>query len=146
MDDRTAMLLLQALGIIFILMGIMGMTGIYKRWYWSGPTRAYGYVPFGILAILVSFEKPIKTFLGSNFWILIVLYALLLGLGLFVFAKPPKFIKPAWIRRIETEPKRVYQAMVEEVTAKQDWRKKVATQEALESWIKEIQKKQRLHK
>ncbi len=122
------------------------MTGVYKRWYWSGSTRAYGYVPFGVLAILVSFEKPIKETLGSNFWILIVCYTLLLGLGFFLFAKPPKFIKPVWILRVEKEPKRVYEAMAKEVKGKADWRKKVETPEALEAWIKEIHKKQRYQK
>lgn len=146
MDDRTSTLLLQAIGIVFIILGILGMIGFYKRWYWSGSTRAYGYVPFGLLAILVSFEKPIKEFLGSNFWILIVGYTLLLGLGFFVFARPPKFLKPAWIQRIEEEPKRVYEAMAKEVKGKADWRKKVETPEALEAWIKEIHKKQRYQK
>ena len=122
------------------------MTGVYKRWYWAGSTRAYGYVPFGALAILVSFEKPLKASLGSNFWILIVGYTLLLGLGFFLFAKPPNFIKPAWILRIEQEPKRVYEAMAKEVKGKADWRKKAETPAALEAWIKEIHKKQRYQK
>ena len=146
MDERTTTLVLQALGIVFIILGVSGMTGVYKRWYWAGSTRAYGYVPFGLLAILVSFEKSLKGTLGSYFWILIVSYTLLLGLGFFLFAKPPKFIKPAWILRIEKEPKRIYEAMAKEVKGKADWRKKVETPEALEAWIKEINKKQRYQK
>ena len=146
MDDRTTTLLLQALGVLFFAMGVMGMLGVYKRWYWSSPTRAYGYAPFGLLFILVSLEKQLRELLGANFWMLIAAYVLILGLGLWGFIKPLDAFKPAWIKRIEAEPKRVYEAMASEAKGSQDWKAKVATPEALEDWIKEIQKKQRFQK
>lgn len=141
MDIKTTPSIMQTLGVIFIILGITGMTGIYKKWYWTGPNRIYGYLPFGLLLILASIEDQIKTWLGENSWVLLVAYFLILGFGMWGFIKPLKCFKPAWIKRIEQEPKFVFEDMAISAKKSQEWRAKVSSVETLNIWIKEIHKK-----
>ncbi len=141
MDSTTTTSIMQTLGAIFILLGIAGMTGIYKKWYWTGPNKIYGYVPFGLLLILASLEDQLKVWLGGSNWALLSVYSVMLGFGMWGFIKPLKIFKPAWIRRIEQEPKFVFEDMAVSAKKSQEWRAKVSSIEYLNVWIKEIHKK-----
>jgi hypothetical protein len=136
MSGFSLTLLLQLFGALFIVMGVAGHLGLYKAWYWNSPSRIYGYVPFGLIFIASSFEAQIRAQLGQLGWLMIALYVVLFGLGLWGFIKPPTFLKPGWIRLIETQPRYVYEVMAQDVKSGINWRERVATPEALAEWIK----------
>jgi hypothetical protein len=131
-------LILQLFGAFFILMGVAGLLSFYKNWYWQSRQSIYGYIPFGLIFVVSSFETQIRQQLGANGWLVIVIYVLLFALGVWGFVRPPQFIKPGWIRLIETQPQNVYDAMVKEVKAGVNWHQKVESPEALAEWIRTI--------
>ena len=136
MSGFSLPILLQLFGALFIVMGLAGHLGLYKAWYWNSPTRIYGYIPFGLIFIVSSFEAEIRTQLGQLGWLVIAIYVILFGLGIWGFVKPPLFLKPGWIRLIETQPKYVYDVMKQDVKSGINWRARVASPEALAEWIK----------
>lgn len=141
MSGLSFTLMLQLFGALFILMGLAGHLGLYKAWYWNSPNRIYGYVPIGVVFIVSSLEADLRAKLGQLDWMVVGLYVILFGLALWWFIKPPKFIKPGWIRLIEAASKRDYQVMVQDVKAGMDWHKRVATPEVLAEWIKEAHRR-----
>jgi len=131
-------LIMQIFGAFFIAMGVAGLLSIYKNWYWQSRQSIYGYIPFGLIFIVSSFETQIRQQLGPNGWLVIVIYSILFAIGVWGFARPPQFIRPGWIRQIEAQPKNVYDTMVKEVKAGVNWRQNVASPEALAEWIRTI--------
>jgi hypothetical protein len=135
-------LVLRFLGVFSIVVGLVGLSGKWKRWYWrSQRNTVYGYPLLGFACILGSFEKEVQAALGGREWLVIVIYAILLGGALLVSYFPPKFLKPRWVKRVEQEPHWVYEKMVKEVMSDQPWGQKAKNMAALEKWIKEIKKK-----
>jgi hypothetical protein len=131
-------LILQLFGAFFIVMGVAGLLSFYKSWYWHSQQSVYGYIPFGLIFLVSSFEAQIRQQLGTYGWSVIVIYVILFAIGSWGFVRPPKFIKPGWIQLIETQPKNVYDTMVKEVKAGANWQKKVESPEALAEWIRTI--------
>jgi hypothetical protein len=72
--------------------------------------------------------------------ILIFIYTVLFGLGMWGFIRPPRFLKPRWVQVIESQPVSVYQGMRKQVKAGENWRRRVSTPEELDAWIKEIRR------
>jgi hypothetical protein len=142
MNNISTEMVLQVLGVVFIGLGIAGLVGRWKNWYWRSPRSIYGYIPFGLMFILASMEKPIRAQLANATWILIGAYVVLFALGLWGFIRPPSFLQPQWLRPIEAQPRSVYLEMATQVKAGLDWRARVADPQALEKWIKEVRRKQ----
>lgn len=133
---------LRVVGLFSIVVGLLGLTGVWKRWYWrSQRNTVYGYPLLGLACMLGSFEDTIQQMVGGREWLVIVFYIILLGGTVLISYSPPKFLKPRWIKRIEKEPHWVYEKMVKEVMADKPWRYKAKNMTELEKWIKEIRKK-----
>ena len=47
------------LGLFFLGLGLAGILGPYKRWYWKSKRMVYAYAPVGILFFLSALEKSI---------------------------------------------------------------------------------------
>jgi len=135
-------LVLRLLGVFSILIGIAGMSGLWKRWYFrSQRNTVYGYPLLGVTCILGSLEKEVQNALGGREWLVIMVYAILLGGALLISYSPPKILKPRFVKRIEQEPHWVYEKMVKEVMSDKPWGQNAKNKQALEKWIKEIKKK-----
>ncbi|HAF61349.1 MAG TPA: hypothetical protein DCK95_03370 [Anaerolineaceae bacterium] len=135
-------LVLRFLGVFSIIIGIVGMSGLWKRWYFrSQRNTVYGYPLLGVTCILGSFEKEVQAALGGREWLVVVIYAILLGGALLISYSPPQVLKPRFVKRIEQEPHWVYEKMVKEVMSDKPWGQNAKNRTALEKWIKEIKKK-----
>jgi hypothetical protein len=97
-------LLLQAFGFIFIGIGVVARLGMWKQWYWRSKTSVYGYIPLGLIFLLVSYHDLAQERLGLNFWIYQAGYAVPILLAVWWVARTPAFVKPNWVRWIEAYP------------------------------------------
>lgn len=137
--DTRIILVLMGGG--FLVGGILGISGIWKRWYWRSPRMIYAYMPIGIMFFLAALEQSVDLVQESTKRIIYASYFVLLGIAVWWLITPPAFIRPAWIRRIEEEPKWVYRAMVAAIKDGEDWSTKVATLEVLSKWIQSIKQR-----
>jgi hypothetical protein len=140
MNNLDANWLLRLMGVFFILAGLAGITGRWKGWYWRSQKTAYGYIPLGALFVMTSFELQMLQWVGKATWVIWAIYALIFAIGMWAFIRPPKFLKPEWIRTIEAQPPWIYKAMASQVKAGKDWRQRVENPQAIEDWIKEIKR------
>jgi len=79
-----------------------------------------------------------KARLGASFWMFQSLFGVLILLGVWWSLRPPAFIKPAWVRWVETHPKDVRQAMERAATDDPTWEQHVTSQEAVEAWARAL--------
>lgn len=134
-------IVLRVLGVISIIIGLAGLLGFWKRWYWrSQRSTVYGYPLLGIICFIVSFEDYILQNLLPKEWILISIYLVLFGIVVWISYSPPEFLKPKFVKRIEQEPQEVYERMARHVMEDKPWREKAKNLEALEKWIKEVKR------
>ena len=103
-------LFFAALGVFFITASVFGITGKWKRWYWTSRKSVYLYLPIGVLFLLATLGFWVKAGILST--VLQGAEIVLLGIAIWWVTSPPGFLKPAWIRTIEAHPKSVYDAMV----------------------------------
>ena len=144
-------LLIQALGACFVAVGLAARLGLWKNWYWHSRGLIYSYVPLGLVFILYSFNDLAAERLGSSYvyqWLsyYVLLYqgliVLLIIVGIWWSGRPPGFVKPTWVRWVEGYPKKVYKALARAVEeGEEDWESHVASQEALEAWVKALRGK-----
>ncbi len=131
--------LLAVFGAFFIFAAVLGMSGRWKRWYWTSRRLVYLYLPIGILFLAAAVGTFIKDATAST--ALQVVEFALLGVAIWWVARPPEVIKPAWIRTIETHPKSVYEAMAAAVKKGEDWHPLVENPESLNKWIRSVEKR-----
>jgi hypothetical protein len=131
-------LILIILGLFFVGAGVAGLTGRWKRWYWTSKRMVYAYIPFGLLFFLAAAGTNIADQTLAN--VLRGVEFAVLAVAFWWIIRPPKAMRPAWIRMIEDYPPRVYEAMAAEVKGGKEWRSKVESIEALEKWIRSIEK------
>ncbi len=136
MSSFTTQLLTQAFGLVFVGLGIVARLGIWKKWYWQSRVGAYAYIPLGCLFLFYSFYDPIKNYLGSYSWLFPVLFALLLGIGIWLSIRPPTFVKPVWVRWIEKHPAYIIEAMANSTRKSDDWQNHVISEEAVDAWAR----------
>lgn len=140
--NLDSQLVLRFLGVFSIFIGLLGLSGKWKRWYWrSQRNTVYGYPLLGLACILGSYEEEVRAFLSGKEWLIIVFYVILLGGSLVISYSPPRILKPHWVKRVEQEPHWVYEKMVKEVMSDKPWGQKAKNLDSLEQWIKEIRKK-----
>lgn len=141
MRDLNSDVILRIVGGFVFLIGLSGLFGLWKRWYWRSKRSAvYGYPLLGAVCILVSLEDHLMQTFHIKEWILIVIYMVLLAGVVWFSYSTPEFIKPGFVRRIELEPEYVYQSMVKIVMKDKPWRYKAKNKKNLEKWIREIKK------
>jgi len=138
---------LAVLGVFFIFASVLGITGKWKRWYWTSRRLVYIYLPIGVLFLLATLGYWIKD--GPLLTVLQASEFVLLGISIWLVIRPPEIFKPAWIRTIEAHPKSVYDAMAAAVKNGEKWHPMVEDPEALEKWIRKLEKrppKTKVHK
>ncbi|MCL4560725.1 MAG: hypothetical protein M1281_08940 [Chloroflexi bacterium] len=139
MGNTILNIIFQIAGIFFIASGLAGHIGLWKGWYWLSRHLIYGYIPFGVLLILASFDAQFHLLLpAADDWVPTAIYSVLFVLGVGATIWPPQWLKPAWIREIEAQPRYVYRTMVHQINAGVKWRDKVNKPRGLETWMREI--------
>ncbi len=130
---------LLVLGFIFLAVSIAGISGRYKRWYWTSKRLTFAYLPLGILFFLAVVEKYLsgETLLTG----IRVAEFFVLGIGIWWVLRTPKFILPPWIRQIEAHPKAVYEAMAAAVKKGEKWQDRVNDPKSLDKWIQSVEKR-----
>jgi hypothetical protein len=133
-------------GIVLVHLGIRVLTGTFKRWYLGPrifPPQAvvYGSIPFGIAAIelciiatFVHFPDP-----DTTGWVMALTVGPTALFGYILAVWRPKWIKPHWVRWLEGNYSHKLHSLI--AAARQDpksWEKRVATQEGLEEWAREV--------
>ncbi len=137
--------LVVLLGLVFLAGGALGISGRWKRWYWSSRRMAMAYFPAGLLFLLEAIRESIPDGTPLS-WVLKGAEILSLAVAIWWILRPPKFVIPPWIQVIESHPRAVYDFMVMSVKNKEEWRSKVETPEALEDWIAAVEKRLKLTK
>jgi len=99
----------------FVIVGVIARFGFWKGWYWRSRGAAYGYVPLGLLFVVYSFSAQAREMLAGRYWLYEVLELALVVIGVWWSMRPPEFVKPAWVRRVETYPPSDREAMAQAV-------------------------------
>lgn len=136
LDSQAFMIVL---GSFFLIMGIAGITGKYQNWYWQSRRAVYAYPPIGLLFLLVALEQGVVDPTWKQ--LLRIGEIGVFGIVLWWVLRPPKFLQPEWIRRIEQYPVEVYYALRDDVKQGVDWRSRIKDPSSLEHWIKSAEKK-----
>jgi hypothetical protein len=131
---------LQVFGLVFLAMGVAVELGFWKKWYWRSQGKAYGYIPVGLLFILYSFNTQAQERLGANYWIFNVLFGALAVLAVWLFFRPPAFVRPAWVRWVEAYPPETYKAMQQAALDDPNWDKHMSSPEAVDEWVRSLKK------
>jgi hypothetical protein len=133
----------------FGLWWIRAKLGLDKRWfvmpaapfisrgfYFALPTFVIGFAVglIGLLSVAVDpYADPTLMFVAFGFW----------GMG-FIFAYfEPDWLSPAWYRRLKKEHGDILPHLAEEAhqLGREEWLKRVETQEDLERWAEEVRHK-----
>jgi hypothetical protein len=131
-------LLIQAFGVIFIILGIAARVGYWKNWYWQVRGSTYGYIPYGVIFILASYNDALKNVFSPNEWIIYIFYGVFLGIGLWFSIRPPQFMKPTWVRWIEKYPANIIEAMRSEAKNDTAWGKNTKDETTVDAWAKSV--------
>lgn len=131
-------LIISIIGVVFIALGISVRTGWWKKWYWRTRGGAYGYIPMGFLFLLFAYERIIIQYMNN--YILVAVYVALAILVVYLSLKPPKWIKPSWIRWIEEMPTATQKAMRNQAKEDDEWMEFVDSRESLHKWAKQLKK------
>jgi hypothetical protein len=131
-------LTLTALGIGLMAFGLYVHFGKWKDWYWKTRGGVYGYVPLGLMLVVESNYKRLIP--DAPRYVSLTVLALLALLAIYLTIKQPDWVKPNWVRWLESQPKRVRQAMQEDALLDKNWTQHTTSQEAVELWAKELKK------
>lgn len=141
MTEETVQLLIFLFAAVFFGIGLAGVLGFWKSWYWRSPRRVYPYIPLGVLFFAAAFDEQMKAALPGNEWIVTAVYVLIFAVVIWFVVATPRWLKPQWIRKIEDQPKNVYAEMARQAQANDDWREKVNDPQKLDAWIQEVRRK-----
>lgn len=139
MPELDSQYFLLLLGFFFIGAGIAGISGRYKRWYWTSKRLTFAYLPFGILFLLAVIERSITD--ATLRVVVRVSEFIFLGIAVWWLVRTPQFIIPSWIRQIESRPNAVYEAMAAAVKKGEKWQDRVNDPQSLEKWIRSVEKR-----
>lgn len=145
----VAMLILIALGIIFVIVGLSFHLGYYRAVivYWTTFTSGiYAMVPSGIgmifLSLMTRFPYPDE----RGIWFMAVAFVFL-TIGIVSGATMPKFLTPWWFRYLREnyeDPFVIHILMKDATKDYSEWKKRTSTQEGLVAWANEVRQKTRL--
>jgi hypothetical protein len=142
MPELNQVLLLQAIGGVFILLGLAARFGFYRKWYWASRGGAYAYIPMGLMFVLFTFnEQAEEAFSRPLYYAFLAVFGLLAILCVWWSQRPPAFIQPRWVRWIEKHPRRIIQAMKAEVEAGESWEELTRSEERIDEWARSLRGK-----
>lgn len=136
MFDFNTQLLIQAFGLIFLGLGLAARLGYWKKWFWQLRGSIYGYIPFGCLFILYSYDEAFRKIFAPYPWVTWILYGVFFALGFWFTVSPPSFIKPPWVRWIEKYPENIIEAMRNEAKENPEWESHIKTEAMVDVWAK----------
>ncbi len=135
--------------VFLLLHGLWLLKGGSKSFYMAKHIyagRVYAEIPGGITLFCWALAAILQPHTGS----LILLY---LGGGFFILAlvfnfTQPTFLKPAWLKWLESEHHEIMDLLIEDAHAMglDIWQKRVETQAGLEAWVAEVRRKHGLHR
>ena len=141
MPSFDTTLLLIAFAAVFIGISVLALVGIYKKWYWQSPRRAYPYLPLGLLFLLAMFDDQLQGIFSGNEWIVTAIYAIFMAVVIWFAVAPPNAIKPKWVRIIEEHPPYVYQELARQAASGEEWREHVRDEQSLRMWVDQARRK-----
>ena len=137
-----------SLGIPFFVAAFAIRQGRFNRWYlhtqlvpYMPPATMYGLIPMGLALSLPPLILILPFFSGNfKYNLILVIGAVCLILAGFVFPMwKPDFLKPTWLRKLESEyPPDVIEFFVQEWKEmdKDEWARKIGTEEGMEELIR----------
>ncbi len=129
------------MGAAFVFLGLYIRLGNMKKAYWKSPRSITGYVPLGLVFLVAGYYETASQQAPYFFYAYIALFVVLVGLTIFLGARPPQFVKPRWVRWVEKYPRSVQKAMAAASEDEPDWEKNVATEAAVDAWAKKLSRK-----
>lgn len=138
MPALDADLLLTLLGIALISFGSYVQFGKWKDWYWKTRGGVYGYIPLGMTLIVESNYKRVIP--NAPRFVSLALLALLAILAVYLTLKQPIWIKPKWVRWLDSQPKRIRLAMQADAQQDKNWTLHTESQAAVEDWARKLRK------
>ncbi|MEA4811667.1 MAG: hypothetical protein VB108_03740 [Anaerolineaceae bacterium] len=132
---------LNMIGLGLVAFGLYIRFGNWKDWYWKTRGGMYGYIPLGLMMLAEANYKAVIP--NAPRYVSISLMVALLLFALFLTLKQPKWIKPKWVNWIESQPKKVQQAMLVSAASDKNWSEHTASEAAIEAWVKELKKSHR---
>lgn len=136
--NLDATLLIQAFGLIFVTLGVTARLSYWKKWYWQIHNSSYGYIPYGCLFVIYSYNENLLDFFKPNQWLVYIIYGAFLAIGLWFSMRTPLFMKPLWVRWIEKYPKNIIDAMRIEAKDDTTWEKHIKDEAAVDVWAKMV--------
>lgn len=133
--------MILVVGAIFIVLGVSVRLGMWKAWFWKTRGGVYGYVPLGLLFILYAYNEPLLDMLGSSAYLFYVAFGLLFAAVLYLSLRPPAWVKPGWVKWIESQPAPAVKAMRAAVQAGDTWNEHIQSQETVAAWARQLTKK-----
>jgi uncharacterized membrane protein YccC len=130
--------LILLFGAVFTALGVTARLGVWKNWYWRSRGTVYGYIPFGLVFILYSFNAVAKAQPPPSYLLFQGAIVLLIACGVWWSVRPPALIKPAWVRWVEAYPQDVREAMAKAVEQGKNWEARVRSKEALAEWASSL--------
>ena len=132
---------LPLMGAAFVFFGLYIRIGNLKQVYWKSRRSTFGYIPLGLVFVAAGFYDSASKQEPYLFYAYIALFVILIGLTIFMTARTPEFMKPAWIRWVEKYPKAIQKAMAVDVDVNDDWKKNVISETAVDAWAKQLSRK-----
>jgi hypothetical protein len=130
------------LGAAFVLAGIYIRMGYMKQVYWKSRRSMFGYIPLGLVFILVGYYNTFSSQAPYIFYGYIALLAIMVMFTLYVSSsRPPAFIVPEWIKWVEKYPKNIQKAMRIEADVDDEWKQYVTSEAGVDAWAKELARK-----
>ncbi|HTX79268.1 MAG TPA: hypothetical protein VMC62_06345, partial [Longilinea sp.] len=125
----------------FVLFGILIRLGNMKQVYWKSRRSMFGYIPLGLVFLLVGYYTSFSEQAAYVFYAYIAALVVLIVFTLYVSSRPPEFIKPTWIKWVEKYPNRIQKAMRIEADVDDEWKQRVTSEAAVDAWAKELARK-----
>lgn len=125
-------------GFLFLGVGLAIRFGYWKSWYWRNVRMVHSYIPLGILIILFGLNDLARERLGTNYVIYQGITISIFLVGAWWSIRPPKLILPEWVQWIEAHPKKVVIAMLKAARSGQEWKSKVQSKSAVDSWARSL--------
>jgi hypothetical protein len=148
-------ILFVLLGITFLVVGLRMIFSDDKFWWWSKsnpvvPTSVvFAAFPAALLLFLLAFifyyQSYIPTEVKNNLVLFGGIPLLIISVALSIWQ--PLWLKPKWLRWLETHHGSVL-ALLQEEARKEEWsvwQNQVRTQEGLEEWVEEVRRKHHRH-
>ena len=133
--------IIRMLGIFFTLFGIAIRFGYFKKMYFGSRGGIYGYIPMGLLFILYTNYESVTAANSAYLNYYYAAFGFLIVCILYLSIRKPRWIKPTWTLWVEKFPKKVINAMAEDVKNDPEWEKNTVDETAINKWAKRLSRK-----